>query len=597
MTIIAEQPKADFFFEVSWEVCNKVGGIYTVVSSKAESMMRAYANYYLIGPYFPNKATGEFHETVPPHQLRDIFDALKREGIICHFGKWLIGGGPSTILIDFTSFSSQGNAIKGELWSKFQIDSLGTHFHDYDEPTIWSYSAGKLIDAVAKSSNAKVVAQFHEWLSAGGLLYLKAANSKVATVFTTHATMIGRTLASNNVDLYNKFGTLDGDSEAKKFGIQAKHLTEKAAAHNADIFTTVSEITGIEAKHLLGKEPDLLLPNGLHLEKFPTMEEIAIKHQLLKTRIKSFLIYYFFPYYQFNLAKTYIYFIVGRYEYHDKGIDVFVKALGQLNQIMKKEKSNKTVVAFFWIPANVRGIKPEVLESRANFMDIHESIEDSLPDIKNSLILSMATGAAITAESVFGAELTKELKKKGLKLKKSGKPPIATHDLYDEAHDSILNGFAEQGLTNSKDDKVKVVYYPTYLTGSDGLLDLNYYEAILGSQLGIFPSYYEPWGYTPLEAAALGVASVTTDLAGFGRYICKECKPSKFPGIYVVNRMNRNDGSVVENLKQILLDYTQLTREERIANKYEAKKISSTSDWKNFAENYIRAHNMAVDKH
>src|SRR3989338_4246547 len=201
-------------------------------------------------------------------------------------------------------------------------------------------------------------------------------------------------------------------------------------------------------------------------------------------------------------------------------------------------------------------------------MDIHESIEDSLPDIKNSLILSMATGAAITAESVFGAELTKELKKKGLKLKKSGKPPIATHDLYDEAHDSILNGFAEQGLTNSKDDKVKAVLYPLYLTGADGLLDLNYYEAIMGSQLGVFPSYYEPWGYTPLEAAALGVASVTTDLAGFGRYICKDCAQNRLPGIYVIKRLDRGDDDVVEDLKTIFYDYTKLSREERITNKF-----------------------------
>lgn len=265
--------------------------------------------------------------------------------------------------------------------------------------------------------------------------------------------------------------------------------------------------------------------------------------------------------------------------------------------MLKKEKSSKTVVAFFWIPANVRGIKTEIIECRSNFMDIHESIEDSMPDIKNSLILSIATNREISAENVFDNEMLKELKRKSLKLVRQGKPPLATHDIYDEQNDSILKGFAANGLTNSEEDRVKVVFYPIYLTGADNLLDLNYYEAIIGSHLGVFPSYYEPWGYTPLEAAALGVASVTTDLSGFGRYICKDCAITRLSGVYTVKRLSKPDEAVVEDLKSLFYDYTKFSREERIATKYEAKKIAASCDWGLFSDFYIKAHNMALEKH
>ena len=597
MFIIGKSPKADCFFEVSWEVCNKVGGIYTVVSSKAELMVKYYKNYFLIGPYFPKKAFGEFQETAPPEEFKSVFDELRNEGIICHFGKWLIAGTPSTILIDFAEYTKKNNEIKTQLWNDYQIDSLGTQYFDFDEPNLWSHATGRVIDFLSKKISRSVVAQFHEWLSAAGLLYLRKNNQNVATVFTTHATVLGRTLASAHVDLYNLLEKINPEEEARKYKIQPKFLAERAAAVHADIFTTVSEITGIEASFFLGRKPEIILPNGLNLAKFPTMEEIAIKHKLMKTKINSFLLYYFFPYYSFDLINTYVFFIVGRYEYHDKGINIFINALGRLNKILKDEKSEKTVVAFLWIPANVRGIKAQVLENRANFIDIHESIEDSMVDIRNSLTISVATNKEISADSVFGSELFRELRRKAMNLNKKGVPPLSTHDFYNEEGDEILNGLRENGLSNSKEDKVKIIYYPIYLTGADSLLDLNYYESMAGAQLGVFPSYYEPWGYTPLEAAALGVSSVTTDLAGFGRYISDEMEQKKLPGIYVIKRLNKPDEQVTEKLKDVFYNYIQLTKEERIANKYEAKKISAECNWSHFAEFYIEAHNLAVEKH
>ncbi|MBW2970659.1 glycogen/starch synthase, partial [Candidatus Woesearchaeota archaeon] len=353
-----ENPKAEFLFEVSWEICNKVGGIHTVVKSKVHPILNYYGEkYFVIGPYFVDKASDEFQELLPPPQLKEIFKTLSQEGIYCHYGTWIVPGEPKAILVDYSNYQKEGNRIKGELWQNFQIDSLNSSFHDFDQPIIWAYAVGRLLQLIVEFGGAKVVAQFHEWLSGAALLYLKSRNVRIATVFTTHATMLGRTMTGNNLELYSVINKIDPNEEAYKLGIQSKHQMETQCAQNADVFTTVSEITGIEAEALLKKKPDVLLPNGLNLEKFPTIEEITIKHRQLRDKMHEFIMYYFFPYYKFDLDEAFFYFIAGRYEFHDKGIDLFIDALGSLNERLKKEESNKTVIAFFWIPANFRGIK------------------------------------------------------------------------------------------------------------------------------------------------------------------------------------------------------------------------------------------------
>ncbi|MFH1181666.1 MAG: hypothetical protein V1702_01790 [Candidatus Woesearchaeota archaeon] len=581
-------------FEVSWEICNKVGGIYTVVKSKAKNMVARYKDsYYVVGPYIPKNALGEFEERVAKDSLRRAFEKLKGEGIVCHYGKWLVDGEPNAILIDFSGFTGNTNAIKGELWEKFRIDSLGTSFFDYDEPIVWSYAAGKIIEALAEKGT---VAQFHEWLAGGGLLYLKSRNAEVATVFTTHATILGRTLASSNVDLYSVLKTINPEAEAKKYGIQAKFLTEKRCANVADVFTTVSEITGIEAEYLLGRKPDILLPNGLDSESFPTFEEASIKHQLLRRKIREFIMSYFFPYYSFEIEHTLIYFLAGRYEFHDKGIDIFIKALSRLNNKLKREKSDRTVVAFIWVPANVRSIKQSLLEGKTMFQDIQDALHDDEEDIHSRLVYCVTARKSCSTDYLLGKDISAEVKRKLLRFKAKGIPPIATHDLEQEENDEILRAVAAEGLLNRQEDRVKIIFYPTYLTGADRLLNLSYYEAMQGSHLGVFPSYYEPWGYTPLEAAALGVSSLTTDLAGFGRYLEAQGLKDDIPGIFVIKRFNRKDEEVIEELSRAMTKFADFSKEDRIKNKIEAKRLSSTADWKNFVENYIKAHNLAVVK-
>jgi len=588
--------KADVLFEVSWEVCNKVGGIYTVVKSKAAKMVEAYGdNYFMIGPYFASKAIGQFQEELPNEFCKVPFDELKKIGIICHFGKWLSEGSPSVILIDFVNFRQKANDIKRELWDWYRIDSLRAPA-DYDEPVVWAYSVGMLIEKLSGCfKGRKIVAHFHEWLSGAGLLYLKKKNIRIAAVFTTHATVLGRALASMNIDLYNLWDKINPDQEVYKYNIEAKHLVEKNSAAFADVFTTVSEITGMEASYFLKKKPDVLLPNGLDISKFPSFEEITIKHGIQRDRIREFMLYYFFPYYTFDPKETLIYFIAGRYEFHDKGIDIYIKALGRLNEKMKQAKTKKTVIAFIWVPANFRNIRAELLENKTLFQHIKNALEEVEGDVQKNIAYALISDKKISKEAMFDEDFLLEIKGIVSQFVRKGKPALLTHDLYDD-NDQILRGIEAANLKNEEQDRVKIVYYPIYLSGADGLLNLNYYEAMQGSHLGIFPSYYEPWGYTPLEAGALGVSSVTTDLAGFGRYFCSECSQSEAPGIFVLKRLNKSDDDVVSQLVDVMFNFANLPKEERIANKLQARKIASLADWKIFINNYIEAHNLAVEK-
>ena len=592
------KPRADFVFEVSWEICNKVGGIYTVISSKVGPMMNCYgSHYFAVGPFFPKNLRGVFEEKAPPEDLKNIFGRLEKEGIKCYFGKWLIEGEPNTILVDFSSFSYKTNEIKKELWEKFQVDSLGTVFYDFDEPVVWAYACGRLIEEFRNEKKDKIiVGQFHEWLSGSGLLYLKERCIPVATVFTTHATMLGRSISGTGVNMYEIWDQIDPDAKARELGVQAKHLMEKACAKNADCFTTVSETTGNEAEHLLKKKPDIILPNGLDMNKFPTFEEASIKHKLYRERMKEFLLYFFFPYQSFDLDQTLFYFLCSRYEFHGKGIDIFIESLGKLNEKLKAENSQKTVVAFIWVPGNVKGIKPEILENRSFFEDIKDDVDDRSVEIKNRIISLIVSKSEISEKNLFDEEFILRNKTKVLRLMRKSSPPLTTHDLYDEQNDCIMKAFISAGLTNQSYDRVKVIFYPIYLSGADSLLDLSYYEAIQGSHLGIFPSYYEPWGYTPLEAAALGVPAVTSDLSGFGRYIAEKGQRSKYKGIYILNRLGKTNSEEVSDLTKILYDYSQFSKAERTRNKIEAKRLSLLVDWQRLIKFYIEAHNFAIKK-
>jgi glycogen(starch) synthase len=586
--------------EVSWEVCNKVGGIYTVVASKAAEMMKRYGEgYFLIGPYFPAKLMGTFEETVPPEHCKECFEDLRKEGIDVHTGTWLVKGNPRVLLIDFANYAKNKNAIKKDLWEGFGIDSLNTEYFDFDEPVVWSWAAGRVIEEMQHVWKDGIVAQFHEWLAGAGLLYLKKNKVKVGTVFTTHATTAGRALASADVNIYQMLDRINADEEARKRGpgTWAKHLLEKACAKNAGAFTTVSEITGMEAEAFLGRKPDVLLFNGLDMEKFPTFEQASVRHRTFKARIREFLTYYYFPYTKFDIDNSLFYFLAGRYEFRDKGIDVYIRALAELNERLKKQKDSKTIVAFIFVPGNIRAIRTQLLENKTLFMDIHDSVEDIKDEVDHKVAYLLASDTPITNDTLLDLDFRQEIKPKIKRfLSRKGWPPISTHELYDEDKDAIMRNLWDTGLDNSPDDKVKVIFYPIYLSGTDGLLDTSYYETMQGCHLGVFPSYYEPWGYTPLEAAALGVSSVTTDLAGFGRYLCAECKQGKYPGIFVLKRFGRTDADIIKDLADMMELYAKFTMHERVENKIMAQRVAATADWKFFADRYVEAHNLALER-
>lgn len=584
-----------YLFEVSWEVCNRVGGIYTVVKSKTADVKASFQKYVVVGPYFREKNASEFVDEPVPQEFSRGFDALKKAGIVCHYGKWLTDVDVDAVLIDFSGFASRKNEVKAELWDRFRIDSLYSSYFDFDEPVIWAYAAGMAVEELSRGKRA--IAHCHEWLSGAALLYLKSRNAKVATVFTTHATVLGRSFSGAGMNVYESGFSYDLGKPEYRTSILPKHQVESACAANADVFTTVSEITSIEAERFLSRKADVLLLNGLNVGKFPTFEESAIRHSRFKSRIKEFLLYYFFPYYDFDVDNTLIYFLAGRYEFKAKGVDVFIRALGALNRKLAAEKSQKTVVAFIWVPADVVAIRKDVAESSTLFRDIKESITDEHDSLMERLLSSIIAKRSVCDGSyLLGSRLLSEVGRKLMRFKRSGSPPLSTHAISREDSDGILNALKAEGLLNSRDDRVKVVFYPTYLTGADNLLDLSYYEAMQGSHLGVFPSFYEPWGYTPVEAAALGVSSVTTDLSGFGRYICKSRTSEKFPGIFVVRRLGRDDASVVDSLASVLYRFSQLSVQDRVKNKIEAKRIASLTDWKLMIKNYIRAYGLALKR-
>jgi glycogen(starch) synthase len=593
------KPKADILFEASWEVCNKVGGIFTVLSSKSKQIQKYYKNqYFLIGPYFEEASRTSFKETVVPEKYQKINEELKSIGIVCHFGHWLVEGDPSVILIDFKGYESHLNDIKKELWDLYQVDSLGSA-RDFDEPLLWSYAVGILMEKIKSIYvNKKVILQAHEWLSGGSILYIKKNNLNIPTIFTTHATVLGRTLAGNGSELYSILNKVNPDLEAKGHGVIAKHSLEKASARASSVFTTVSQTTASEAEKFLGRKVDIILPNGLDMSEFPSFEEITHKHNRYRNKLREFCLYYFSPYYQLDLQDSLFFFTASRYEFHNKGVDVLIESLGLLNEYMKKAKHKKTIVSFFFIPTSVQEIRPEIINAREAFNDIKDLLDEEKKNIEDNILYAVTAEKPLDEKVVFGDDFMKKMERKIMRLKAftDKNAPLSTHILFDEKNDAILKAFKVAGLENKKEDKVKVIFYPIYLSGADGLGDLDYYESIQASHLGIFPSYYEPWGYTPLEAAAWGVSAITSNLSGFGKYFYNTLNGVKMSGVKILDMENRGKEQVVRELTKNLIRYTNYDRKERIENKIKARKIASMADWKIFAKYYIEAHDLSLDK-
>lgn len=526
----------DYLFEVSWEVCNKVGGIYTVIQSKIPEAIRRYGeNYYLIGPDL--KTNPEFEETD-----EDCWDRI-REGtaikeIPCRFGRWRVPGRPKVILVG-PGKKFNKDQLLFELWEDYGVDSIAGGW-DYIEPVLFSYACGAVIETVfniiVRPEESRAVAHFHEWMCGAGLLCVKKRVPEIGTVFLTHATILGRTIAGSGTDIYTAMDHISPQREASSFNIAAKHSMEVVTAREADCFTTVSEITALEAKNFLGRAPDLVLPNGLDMESIPDLASNRAPARKSRAALLNFASRFLRKDFSDN---TRIFIISGRYEFHNKGIDLFLQALGKLD---REPAEGQSVLVFLCILAEHVAINPYALP-------------DSAPP-------------------------------------EDGVPLITTHRLRNELTDPILTTCNSLGLVNSPRNRVKVIFVPAYLNGHDGLINMSYYEMLSGCDLGVFPSYYEPWGYTPLESAAHAVPTITTDLAGFGLWVKRRVGDSR--GVDVIPRSGLALNQVTENLFNNIRSAVNETKEELQARRADARRVALLANWNDFFSYYLGAYEKSL---
>ena len=535
--------KPDYLFEVSWEVCNKVGGIYTVIATKSLYLKSEFRRrHIMVGPdvWMDTESNPDFIEDPTLYRAWRIQAAA--EGLRVRIGRWNVPGKPTAILVDFKQFLTRQNEILTDFWKKFGVDSLTGNW-DYRESALFGYAAGRVIESFYRFNldpSDKIVAQFHEWMTGTGLLYLKSANVPIATVFTTHATVIGRCIAGNNLPLYDGILSYNADEKARQFNVVARHSLEKKAAQNSDIFTTVSDITAQECRQFLGRPVDVVTPNGFEPSFTPATDEEYI---VLREKARQRLVTVASAMCGEEVPENAVLVgIGGRYEWKNKGIDVFIDALDKLNHTDFK---GKCVHAFIMIPSGHNG-----------------------PD-KQLLAKLNGNGSTYVTRS--------------------------SHYLMNPEYDNVTRRLNELNFNNAAGDKVKVYFIPSYLNGNDGVFNMTYYDLLSGLDLTLFPSYYEPWGYTPLESLAFRVPTLTTTLAGFGLWV-RTHYGKKHPGITVLDRTDANYFEVVDGVAQRMIEIASLRKDSRRKYMQNAKEVSDIALWENNIVYYKEAYSKALEK-
>ena len=542
-------------FETSWEVCNKVGGIYTVLSSRANTLQQSHADkVFFIGPdAWQGKENPLFKEN--KRLLTKWKKAAAEAGVNARIGRWNVPGAPIAILVDFQPFFDVKNDIYAEAWDAFKVDSLHA-YGDYDEASMFSYAAGKFVEAVVKAELLKgesIIYQAHEWMSGLGMLFLKKECPEVATIFTTHATSIGRSIAGNNKLLYKYFHGYNGDQMAAELSMEAKHSIEKQSAHGADCFTTVSMFTDRECKQLLDKPADVVLPNGFENDFVPKGAAFTKKRKEARKCI-------------LNVASkligeelddtTLIVSTSGRNDFRCKGFDVYMEALAQLNARMKtlaqaeEELVSQKVLALIEVPCWTKEPRQDLL-ARLNGTDKSEG---------------------------------------GLHT------PMITHDLHNLNEDRILCLIKHLGLWNTKNDAVKVILVPCYLEGADGIFNMPYYDLLTANDLCLYPSYYEPWGYTPLESCAFKAPCITTDLSGFGQWVNDVLgyQGELSDGVKVIHRDDDNYFDVSREMCEAIEAMMRMPLKDRATLCKKAAALADKAQWKNFIKHYFEAYDFAL---
>lgn len=592
--VSTDQP---LLFECGWEVCWQLGGIYTVLRTKVPAMLEKWGErYFLIGPYNPSTAALEFEERPAEGIIAEALDQLRDAGIPCHFGRWLVPGRPQVILLDYRARYTRLPEDKYFIWKDHGIPTVDSD-GEVNDVVAFGFSVTEFFRQLCSvAKGRRILGHFHEWM--GGLAVPRIAHLRlpVTTVFTTHATLLGRYLASDDPGFYGHLAEIDPDAKASQYQIYPRFAIERSAAHAATVFTTVSEVTAVESEKLLGRPADAILPNGLNIHRFEALHEFQHLHRQYKERIHEFVMGHFFPSYSFDLDRTLYFFTSGRYEYLNKGMDLFVEAMHRLNQRLKGEKNPPTIVAFIITKASVKNINVGALQNQSMFEELKETCGQMEHEIGRRLFMAAATGRIAGADELMTDDAQVRLKRTIHAWRSNRQPSIVTHDLSDDAGDPVLKHLRHRHLFNAADDPVKMVFHPQFVSATSPLINLDYEQFVRGCHMGIFPSYYEPWGYTPMECAALGVPAVTTDLSGFGAYIEKSIPDHEQDGLHVLHRRTASTDEVIEELVSYLLNFIQLNRRQRIELRNRVERMSELFDWSILAQHYHDAHELALDR-
>jgi len=585
-------------FEVAWEVCQQLGGIYTVIRSKVPHMMECWGDRYcLVGPYDAARSAAEFEEAPLNGPIGETVEALRRLGLEVHHGRWLVTGQPRTVLLAPHSALARLGEIKRLLWDHHRIGVPGN-----DDMANRVLAFGYMVqqffaDLLGRLGKGRpVVGHFHEWMGGSSIPEIRRANLPLAVVFTTHATQLGRHLAPNDPGFYDHLPSINWSAEARRFRIEPQMLLERAAAHGAHVFTTVSDITSLECQHLLGRRPDLALPNGLNIERFVAMHEFQNLHLLYKEKINRFVMAHFFPSYTFDLDKTLYFFTSGRYEYRNKGFDLAIEAMARLNWRLRESGLDRTIVFFIITQRPFKSINAEVLRSRAVMEEMRATCDAIKDQAGERLFLATARGEAPDLGSLVDDTLRLRLRRMRLAWKTSRLPHVLTHDLLDEGRDEVLGQIRTCNLWNTADHRVKVIYHPDFITALNPLFGMDYAQFVRGCHLGLFPSHYEPWGYAPLECVASGVPAITSDLAGFGTYLFKHMPDHQAKGIFVLHRRHAAFDAAANELAGWMTDFVRQERRDRIAQRNRVEACGEQFDWDNLGKFYADAHQMALER-
>ncbi|XP_010885271.1 glycogen [starch] synthase, liver [Esox lucius] len=586
-------------FEVAWEVTNKVGGIYTVIQTKAKITVDEWGeNLFMMGPYYEHNINTQVEKCEPSNPaIKKAMGALTENGCPVYFGRWLIEGSPYVILFDTKAAAWNVDRWKGDLWDTCGI---GLPFHDieandsliFGSMVAWFFK--ELTDQLGDSPN--VLAHFHEWQAGAGLILCRSRKIPIASIFTTHATLLGRYLCAGNVDFYNNLDKFNIDQEAGERQIYHRYCLERAAAHCAHVFTTVSQITAVEATHMLHRKPDVVTPNGLNIRKFSAMHEFQNLHSTNKGRIQEFIRGHFYGHLDFNLQKTLFFFIAGRYEFSNKGADIFLESLSRLNYLLRVHKSDVTVVVFFIMPAKTNNYNIETLKGQAVRKQLWDTAHTVKEKFGTRLYEALLKGDLPDMNTILDRDDFTIMKRAIYATQRHSLPPVTTHNMLDDASDPILANIRRIGLFNARVDRVKIVFHPEFLSSASPLLPMDYEEFVRGCHLGVFPSYYEPWGYTPGECTVMGIPSVTTNLSGFGCFMEEHVSDPTAYGIYIVDRRFRSAEESCNQLTQFMFGFCQQSRRQRIIQRNRTERLSDLLDWRYLGRFYMHARSLALSR-